>query len=64
MTTPANPDDEEEIEIHLHMKDMINHVVMFDLDWLPGEDINQWVVPGHLELVIVNPVGALQVNSY
>ena len=61
--TPASRNDEEEIEIHLHEEDLIDHRALFDPDWPPGWDVYQWAVRGPPELVIVNPVGAPQVES-
>ena len=61
--TPTSSDDEEEVEIYHSEEDLIDQGILFDPDWPPGEDIHQWAVPGPLELVIVNPVGAPPVES-
>ena len=61
--TPASSDVEEEMEIHLREEDLIDHGVLFDPDWPPGEDIDQWVVRGSPELLIDNPANAPQVES-
>ena len=61
--TPTCPDDEEKMEIHLREEDLIDQGVLFDPDWLPGENIDQWVVQGPPELLTVNPAGAPQVDS-
>ena len=61
--TPASSNDEEEMEIHLCEEDLIDQGVLFDPDWPPGEDIDQWVVRGSPELVIENPIDAPQVES-